>query len=618
MKVKFENLKYLILFLCLNIFSVNTNNILLYLSLDNEQEIFAYGGNLTYGIFNNSYGKWNGGLKFNNNGDFLKIPVYDTYSGNRYNFNTNEGTIMFWVRPLTNLGNLTNGGKELYSYMFELTGEYNFNQRIVFYRQASDNKLAYKIANSTNSVPLILYGSSMPVDTSLWTTNTWTHITFTWKNWNTGISNGEFRFYTNGIEVYRLTNRNIDGFYNIGENMYFGNGDLNGGYVDYLSHMAFDEIYIFNKSLTSNEITNYMKPLGFSLKDSIINKTINITNNILLYLSFKNSFEVSAYGGEINFGTWEDKIGKWDGGFKSDNAYESIKIPVVDTIDNNRYNFNTNEGTIMFWVKPLTNLSLITNGIDSPPVFFESVGENHFYQRFFIYRNISTPFKNIFFSINNSTNQSGGTHLLKSSIDTSIWNTNTWYHLAFTWKNINSNKTNGVMKAYFNGFPAGELLNQDLNNLIRSGSNYFFGSGDTKGNYYKKSSHSILDEIYIFNKALDFMEIKKYMNKSDYSPKGSLNNLLSSKNIISSQRIISGNEKIIFFINSGDETIYQINILAINGKLIKRINNNTINQSGFVVWNKLTTHGKNISTGIYIIQIITKEHKYYKLIIYAK
>jgi hypothetical protein len=142
-----------------------------------------------------------------------------------------------------------------------------------------------------------------------------------------------------------------------------------------------------------------------------------------------------------NYYDWQND-GKWGNGMIFTSSDTSLKIPGSV--------FNTDEGSIEFWFNPI----------------WSSTGTNFF---------MNSPGDDIYFNRTDSliSLQMGDTSVESLTYNITNWSTNTWYHLAITWKEGSN------LSLYINGVIANKTEAPIINSI---GGYVFFGTDSSTSN----------------------------------------------------------------------------------------------------------------------------------------
>jgi hypothetical protein len=179
--------------------------------------------------------------------------------------------------------------------------------------------------------------------------------------------------------------------------------------------------------------------------------------------------------GIINGATWVD--GKFGKALKFDGIDDYVQLPYINI-------FNQKPFTVMGWVWQ--------NTIRTNQPFF-SVGDNVTKDRY-LHLLIRDGHPHFGFFEDDLTSST-------------LLTTNTWYHLAFVWEGLPTNK----QIIYINGKKDSEgITNGTL--VINSGNST--GNGIWIGRFINSYYDGIIDEVYIYDKPLKEEEIKNFYQKA--------------------------------------------------------------------------------------------------------
>lgn len=158
-------------------------------------------------------------------------------------------------------------------------------------------------------------------------------------------------------------------------------------------------------------------------------------------------------------------------------------------------NFDANNGTIEFWLRPVENTGKIQY------LFYEDSGTDAF--SIFRFGNSIT------FSI-----VSAGSWVVDSGSLT--LDANSWYFIAVAWENVNSGRDDGEMHMYLNGAGVSDETGIKIDSSMGSGSTLYIGSYPL-GTLGVDTAHAVIDQFRILNVAKTEAEIlKDYETKRDY------------------------------------------------------------------------------------------------------
>jgi len=229
-----------------------------------------------------------------------------------------------------------------------------------------------------------------------------------------------------------------------------------------------------------------------------------LKNNILLHLTFENEKEFDDYELEMNGSIEHEKGGISGSGIAFIEEGQELAVPREKC-------FIPSEGSVLFWIKPLRDLSKMS--AETIPILFDTVGEGRYYQSYSL--KFSPQYKNLMFVI---AEKQGSTVILPSELKLSDMETGKWYHICATWKNVNSGSADAAISLYINGKHHGTMKNQSINNLNNLSQKIFFGSGDPTGAYKNHQSQCMYDEIIILKNAISQAELSAYLKAS--APEG--------------------------------------------------------------------------------------------------
>lgn len=159
------------------------------------------------------------------------------------NFNKNEGTVMFWIKPRFS------SEKGVYSFFFMVQGHaYNRNRLSIKFAPASGKILAAEVYGGDMVSRLVKYPVKFEADE-------WHHLALVWKG-----SEGMVKLYWDGAVLdavpanpgpYEITF--LSGKMKIGTD--FQNGCP--------AHAVIDELYIYDKALTGDQIKKNLEAVGW-------------------------------------------------------------------------------------------------------------------------------------------------------------------------------------------------------------------------------------------------------------------------------------------------------------------------------------------------------------------
>lgn len=179
------------------------------------------------------FGNANSAYSFDGNSNYIVVP-------NSSNLNSNNKTLSVWVNYTSEPTNVSSGAMALISKWYQITNCNNtFNDAYILTIGKSNNQT--KIIGATN-----IYSQST-LTTNNYSTNTWYNIVFTHDSEIGG------KIYVNGVLVSSNT---LTGSICSNQNpLYFG-ADNNMGTIYRFLNGKLDDIGIWNRALTQEEITN--------------------------------------------------------------------------------------------------------------------------------------------------------------------------------------------------------------------------------------------------------------------------------------------------------------------------------------------------------------------------
>lgn len=251
------------------------------------------GASLTADRFNNI----NSAFSFNGTSNYINIPNNNT-------LNPGSITISAWINSNADATNIQSGVKAIVTKWYQqincnnLGDNYNVqlsflnNQSVLVGSTIANNQVSNYITSQTNLIGL----------------STWRHIVFIHD-----INNGQ-QLFIDGIQINSNT---INGSLCTTLNdLLFGADNFNGSIWRFFNGKL-DDIGIWNRALTQQEITDMYNGCQLSVTTQPINQTINISNNAQLVVSssdpnatyqwqtdlgvgFQNLNSVGQYSGTTN------------------------------------------------------------------------------------------------------------------------------------------------------------------------------------------------------------------------------------------------------------------------------------------------------------------------------
>ncbi len=467
-------------------------------------------------------------------------------------------TVSLWVKTSGGFSTNTGGNTGVvFNY-----GTLSFTQR--FGVLIDDNTLNNYLCSESNDYPTF-----NPVNT-----NTWTNIVWVYSNTNLFL-------YINGILTTTGTILNIN---TTGQNFVFGNTIPNsiGQFEKYKG--AIDDIGIWNRALTQEEITAMYNGVNYS--DTCNAVSGSLTQGLVGYWPFcGNANDDSGNGnnGTVSGATLTtDRFGNSNSAYDFDGLTSFISGTGVNLPEGDAAR------TVSLWVKTTGGFSVNTGG-QTGSVFDYGTLENN--KRFGVLL-VDNDFTNYFSAVYNDFHPN-------TSVVSNVWTNIVWVY----------SDTN--LKLYINGILSST---GNVSNLNTTGQNFVIGNTipNSIGQYEKYKG--AIDDISIWNRALTQLEITQLYNQNQCftnttvtdiliinvgqlsytNPIAYANNIIIAPNPASTQINISFN-----------------NITNLNGGTLKVIN--SLGQE--VATTPITTSGTNSTmqlatwggTGMYFVQIINPQ-----------
>jgi hypothetical protein len=509
----------------------------------NDQSGNNLNGNVTgASLAADRFGNLGKAYTFLNGNQFITLPAPPS------NTFTNTMSYSLWYKEVPN----TN-----YVNIFNTTN----NKALVLNPNASGIR-----ANDGNSFGLDANSSALSV-------NGWKHICVVYVGQVISI-------YLNGI----LINSGTTGFpaiiqYNSTQSI-VGSTYLMGGQYPFSG--LIDDIAIYNRALTQQEITNLFN--GVTYSDTCNAVSGSLTNGLVGYWPFcgnANDGTLNGNNGTVNGATLTtDRFGN------ANSAYNFVKANNnYITMNNTVGNFGTSDFSISAWYSSTDNIS-------------SHIINKRFSQSWGNYWELTK----FLFGIND-TNNNSNYNVINNNQAQSL---NTWYNIIVT--------RNGTsIKYYINGLLYQTITTTVINNISNT-SNLVIGSVITPLTGVLQSHDGKIDDIGIWNRALTQQEITSLYNQNQC-----VNNITVTDTLIINVGQLSYTAPITY---ANNITIYpnpantQVNISFVNisnlsGGTIKIINSlgqqvatTPITLSGTSTTMQLNTWG---GPGLYFVQILNSQ-----------
>jgi hypothetical protein len=252
----------------------------------------------------NYSGKSNSACYFSNGNDYFLTPSSSWSLINNFP----QGTVSFWVKI---------NSQYVSNHYFGIGNSFIVKQKhgtgedLFFGMQDGTTKIRMKLTGSFPAAP----GTDIVGNTSLMLNN-WYHVVGTWNGVNhtlyiNGIQDGQI------ISSMGMSNRPLPDYFSIGSILYGWNGTptLPGG-----AYGSMDDIGIWNRALTQQEITKLYNPCQLSITKQPTNQTIKINTSAL--------FIINASDTSVTY-QWQTDFGV---GFQSLNSVGQYSGTANDTL----------------------------------------------------------------------------------------------------------------------------------------------------------------------------------------------------------------------------------------------------------------------------------------------
>jgi hypothetical protein len=409
----------------------------------NDQSGNNLNGNVTgASLAADRFGNLGKAYTFLNGNQFITLPAPPS------NTFTNTMSYSLWYKEVPN----TN-----YVNIFNTTN----NKALVLNPNASGIR-----ANDGNSFGLDANSSALSV-------NGWKHICVVYVGQVISI-------YLNGI----LINSGTTGFpaiiqYNSTQSI-VGSTYLMGGQYPFSG--LIDDIAIYNRALTQQEITNLFN--GVTYSDTCNAVSGSLTNGLVGYWPFcgnANDGTLNGNNGTVNGATLTtDRFGN------ANSAYNFVKANNnYITMNNTVGNFGTSDFSISAWYSSTDNIS-------------SHIINKRFSQSWGNYWELTK----FMFGINDTNNNSNYNFIINNQAQS----LNTWYNIIVT--------RNGTsIKYYINGLLYQTITTTVINNISNT-SNLVIGAVITPLSGVLQSHDGKIDDIGIWNRALTQQEITQLYNQN--------------------------------------------------------------------------------------------------------
>lgn len=419
-------------------------------------------GNGNNGVVNGAtlttdrFGKTNSAYSFDGKSSLIKATIPNLPQGNF------DRTISVWVNTNGPFTSFTNGLGDVIDY-----GSYAVQERFSLLITKS---LTCYFSSFSNDYTSSIYAGG----------NLWKHIILTYKS-------GVISFYLDGVlkEIGKVSSLNT-----IGTNLQIGNTIPNLVNQNERFSGKIDDIAIYNRVLDSSEIQALYHEGGYDLPQ----KTGIPTNGLVAWYPFTgNATDSSGNGnnGSINGATLTtDRFGKANSAYNFDGISNNIYIqhPILSS------NPCDSNWSISFWFLLPKNSDLMKSFV----VF--SNGRTQGQQGFNGFGWFDSTVKKIY----GDWYGRAGLYTVDSN-----YNANTWYNLTYVYTGNNSK-----LKVCVNGYDnSGTIGNTNTGGNAPNLGNWYVGSSGYYSAYFKGK----IDDIRLYNRALDSIEIQALYHEGGYN-----------------------------------------------------------------------------------------------------
>lgn len=221
---------------------------------------------------------------------------------------------------------------------------------------------------------------------------------------------------------------------------------------------ATDDYNVWNLSLYHN-ISG-----AFELNQTRVYGEFANNSNTLLLCHFNNNY--TCVDGETGTNSSTS--------FEPGKFRQSVLVNNTDTLlYSTTNNFDRNQGTIEFWIKPYFNVSTTSNGSKDFIDLINITGVDPWPNEFYIFFLKSPSLKVVRFMI---ADQAGSLHHVQQNV--SSWQVGEWYHIAVVWNLSSPVSGNNRMELYIDGSNAGNIYYNTNSNIPLDGTppDLFVGS----------------------------------------------------------------------------------------------------------------------------------------------
>lgn len=329
------------------------------------------------------------------------------------------------------------------------------------------NNRWYGVISNTNNVSQNAISKSTAF-------NVWTLLTFTYDG-------SSIRTYINGVLDTTNSFTGSIGYSSAG--LYIGHNGIGGQFFK----GSIDDVMIYNRALTNNEITNIY---NFNPASS------NLTDLVAWYKFEGNALDSSGYG---NHGTAYgaklamDRYGNLNGAYRFNGAGDYILVPASNSIQ------PANALTVSVWYNS------DSNNTQWQPLVCKHISNSFPYDSYLLGTGTPSPVNKRWYGVISNTNNFSQNAISRNS------DFGKWTLLTFTYDGT-------TIKTYVNGNL--DTTNSFSGNIGYSSSGLYIGHNGIAGQYFR----GLIDDIKIYNRALSASEVSAM-----YSPIAS--NILNGSHV---------------------------------------------------------------------------------------